>query len=79
MNTGENHPKDRPVEECLETAQKLWAAGGVTFQKFTCSTCGQRLTMDEPNVFFAEGTCDQCGAVTDIVKQGCGYTLMFTL
>lgn len=45
------------------------------FQKFTCSGCGQRLTIDEPNVLYETGTCDKCPAVTDIRKQGCNFMI----
>jgi hypothetical protein len=31
--------------------------------------------METPNVVHKTGTCDQCGAVTDIEKQGCNYLL----
>lgn len=31
--------------------------------------------MEEPNILYKAGTCDKCGHVTDIEKQGCNYML----
>jgi hypothetical protein len=31
--------------------------------------------METPNVFHKTGSCDQCGHITDIEKQGCNYLL----
>jgi hypothetical protein len=52
--------------------------GWTVYQKFTCENCGQRLTIHEPNVFYAAGTCDKCNHVTDIAKNGCNYLLSST-
>ena len=62
-----------PLEECEEAALKLIANGATVHQKFTCAGCGARLTMPTPNVFFTEGDCDKCEAITDIAKDGCNY------
>jgi DNA-directed RNA polymerase subunit RPC12/RpoP len=64
---------DRACQKALD-----YIRGGATaYQKFTCSKCGARLTMEEPNKFYETGTCDQCGHLTDIRKQGCGFLLHF--
>ena len=68
--------EDYPLEEILQAVAKLADEGWDVYQKFTCSGCGQRLTIDEANTFYAESTCDRCDAVTDIRKQGCNYLLI---
>lgn len=67
--------KDHPFGVILAAAKKHAEAGRLCYQKFSCSKCGQRLTMETPNVFHRTGSCDQCGHITDIEKQGCNYLL----
>jgi predicted RNA-binding Zn-ribbon protein involved in translation (DUF1610 family) len=62
-----------PFDEAAVSASELIAAGALIFQKFTCGSCGNRLTMGEPNKFYTQGSCDQCGHVTDIRETGCNY------
>ena len=64
---------NHPFWTVAEAAHKLVLAGADIYQKFTCAACGQRLTMGEKNKFFKTGTCDKCGAVTDIEAAGCNY------
>ncbi len=66
---------DFPFDDIVRDAVPLAKMGHQVFQKFTCSGCGNRLTMETPNVFFEQGTCDKCDAVTDIKKSGCNYML----
>jgi hypothetical protein len=68
--------KDYPFYEVAKAADQLIAQGCAVYQKFTCSGCGARLSMDEPNVFHKMGTCDKCPAVTNIEKQGCNYMVV---
>jgi hypothetical protein len=68
--------KNYPFDEIVAAASKLSAAGAQVFQKYTCSGCGSRLTIDEPNKFHTTGSCDKCSAVTDIRKDGCNYMLV---
>lgn len=68
---------NHPLYEVAAEAEKIIAKGGQVFQKFTCSGCGERLAMDEPNVFYKTGTCDKCGALTDIEATGCNYLVVF--
>ncbi|MET3969143.1 hypothetical protein [Bradyrhizobium sp. S3.9.1] len=68
--------KDFPFTEVVEQASKYIEAGHVVHQKFTCHRCGSRQTMDVPNKFFLAGKCEECGAVTDIVRRGCNYVLV---
>jgi len=62
---------DIPLELALERAEWWIDRGFVVHQKFTCENCGNRLTIEEPNKFFAKGSCDKCGYVTEIKK--CGF------
>jgi ribosomal protein L40E len=64
---------DYPFDEAEEGAKKWMADGFEIHQKFTCVKCGARLTIEEPNVFYTSGSCDKCGAVTDIRARGCNY------
>lgn len=71
-----NETLDHPFDEVAASADEYIKKGGQVFQKFTCSSCGNRLTMDVPNVFYKTGTCDECGTVTDIEAQGCNYLVV---
>lgn len=66
-------PLDYPIEECAKTAESLIADGATIYQKWTCLGCGERKTMVEPDVFFTQGKCEECGHVTDLTKTGCNY------
>ena len=72
---------DHPWEQIVETVQRLIKDDPRVrlYQKFTCAGCGERLGIDEPNVFYEQGTCDRCDAVTDIKRQGCNYMAMWSL
>lgn len=45
--------------------------------KFTCPECGERCTLQEPNVLYENGECCSCGAVSPI--QYGGFTLHMIL
>lgn len=64
---------DFPFETVVRKAYAITDMGHDVYQKFTCARCRRRLTMATPNVFHETGTCDNCGAVTDIRRQGCNY------
>jgi PHP family Zn ribbon phosphoesterase len=68
-------PTDHPFKTVCEAVRLHAEKGRLCYQKFSCSKCGQRLTMETPNVFHKTGSCDQCGHITDIEKQGCNYLL----
>ena len=70
--------KNFPFAEVTAKAEEIINArpGTKVYQKFSCDMCGQRLTIDEPNVFHKRGTCDQCGWMTDIEKRGCNYAVV---
>jgi hypothetical protein len=75
----QNAPKDFPFYEIAAAVKKHAAAGDECYQKFTCAKCGQRLTMDIPNIIYETGTCDRCGHLTDIKSQGCNFLLSRSL
>jgi len=64
---------DYPLDQIAREVTKHLKAGLTFYQKFTCSHCGQRLTVEEKNRLFTEGTCDQCGKTTQITH--CNYLL----
>ena len=75
----DDRPRDYPFEEMCAQAQAKIKQGMLVYQKFTCSGCGARLMIEEPNKFYEEADCAQCKALTDIKKQGCNYSMVMTL
>lgn len=74
-NTQNNdHPFWLVVKNCMS----LVKSGAVIYQKFTCAGCGARLGMEAPNKIYTHGDCDACGAVTNILMQGCNYMVAFS-
>lgn len=69
-------PMDHPLTEIEPAVRHHASLGRKCYQKFTCANCGQRLTMEEPNVLYTTGHCDKCGHITDIEKAGCNYLLV---
>jgi hypothetical protein len=70
---------DHSIEQMAEEAEKLIQRGATVYQRFTCSKCHSRQTMDKPNTFYTEGVCEECKHTTDIKKVGCGYTLVLSV
>jgi hypothetical protein len=68
--------KDFPFYEVVKNAQEQMLRGFLVFQKFTCQGCGTRQTMETPNTFYMEGTCEECHHITNIVKAGCNFLLV---
>ena len=68
---------DYPIEDILEAFKELTAKGDTLFQKWTCAGCGSRQTMEQPNLVFAHGTCEECGDITEI--KACNYLLIRNL
>lgn len=69
-------PHNHPFNEIATRFAELVDSGAELHQKFTCTGCGQRLTIDTPNLMFTEGDCDKCGTVTNIVETGCNYLMI---
>lgn len=67
---------DYPFYEICNSVQEQIILGHECYQKFTCAKCGNRLTIEIPNVMYASGSCDKCGHITNIEKQGCNYCLV---
>lgn len=65
---------DYPLLDMAAEAAKHIDQGSTVWQKWTCGHCGSRQTMENPNVFYKSGHCEECGQVTTIEK--CGYTLL---
>jgi hypothetical protein len=76
MNDDDDRIVDFPWDEVVMEAERLTRAGFQVYQKFTCSGCGQRLTIETPNRFYETGSCDKCDVITDIKKQGCNFLLV---
>ena len=70
---------DFPFETIVEAVGKHADKGEDCYQKFSCSKCGSRQTMDEPNVLYTHGKCEECGHITDITVTGCNYMLHINL
>lgn len=68
---------DIPLLECAERAQAQIMRGATVHQKWNCSHCGTRQTMERPNAFFTQGICEECGKLTDILE--CGFSAMWSL
>jgi len=64
-----------PIQECTKRAKELMKNGATVFVKFTCGYCGSRQTFGEPNIFYIEGICEECGKITKITH--CGLMAMF--
>ena len=69
---------DLPFYKIAEQAEQLIEAGASIYFKFTCQHCGARQTFDEVNKLFTSGSCEECGEVTSLVENGCGYMVVFS-
>ena len=78
MANPNTNPNDWPFDEVAEAAAKLVKEGHTIWQKWSCRACGSRQTMAVPNKLFVKGKCEACGALTNIKKRGCNYTLLST-
>lgn len=66
--------------EVAQEAERHIAQGNIVFQKWTCSFCGERISMSIPNRFFKKGKHEDCkidaNSDTDLIQQGCNYLLV---
>lgn len=69
--------KLHPFYECAKEAEQRMKDGADVYQQFNCAGCGMKQTMGDANVFHMLGTCEECGHITDIEKDGCNYMLTF--
>ena len=63
-------------DECAREAEARMQQGFDVFQQFNCAHCGEKQTIDTPNVFHTHGHCEECGKLTDIKSMGCNYMLV---
>lgn len=66
---------DVPIEKLVPDLIQHALNGRAFYLKFTCSSCGERLMIEEVNTVYYEGVCDKCKSVTDLTVQGAGYAL----
>ena len=67
---------DYPLGEAAAQADALIRRGATVWQKWSCSHCGARQTMPDPNAFYLSGTCEECGQLTQI--RECNYMTLMT-
>lgn len=65
-----------PLDECARAAERHMQKGFEVFQQFNCAHCGAKQTVATPNRFYISGSCEECGKLTDIIKDGCNYLLV---
>ena len=65
--------KLHPWNEVVPQAREHMDRGFKVFQQFNCWYCGAKQTMENPNIFYERGKCEECGHETDIVRDGCNY------
>lgn len=58
------------MDSWFSIAERWDARGAHVHQKFTCGRCNERLTIIEPNIFYIEGSCSDCGFVTGVKLAG---------
>ena len=70
-----NGPIPDHIRTHMEKAEGVIERGGEVYWKFTCRNCRSRQTFDEPNALFLSGTCEACGAVTEVFSADadCGF------
>lgn len=71
---------DIPFEEVLLKAYRVLEANPEArlYQKFTCIRCLSRQMMETPNRFYRTGRCEECGHITNIEQNGCGFLAHFS-
>jgi hypothetical protein len=67
---------NHPFYEVAAQADLQISLGHLVFQKFTCAYCGARQGIEEPNKFYKTATCEECGKLTNIEKDGCNFMLL---
>lgn len=68
-----------PFDDCAAAAafELMTEHGAIIRQQFNCAVCGVKQTMAEENKFFTRGICEECGAETDIKRDGCNYMVIY--
>ena len=68
-----NPVKDHPFVEIALAVEDHASNGFFCYQKWSCEHCQSRQMMPNANVLYKTGKCQECGKITDIVKNGCNY------
>lgn len=71
--------KLHPFADTALKASQMMERGAIIHQQFNCEHCGIKQTMAEPDKFFEQGECEECGKVTDLKKNGCNFMARFDL
>lgn len=69
-------PRDKPFGAVLHDVTDLALKGAELYQTWTCRACATKQSIAEPNSFYTHGKCERCGAITDMLSNGCGYDLI---
>jgi hypothetical protein len=67
---------DHHIDEVVPNANRMIEAGADVYFKFTCENCRARQMFDEPNALFRQGSCEECGHVTDLRRRGCNFMVV---
>lgn len=71
-------PHDHPFEDVAKRAEQAIASGATVYFKWTCQRCGTRQTFEDANVLYREGSCEECGAITNLEEHGCNFVLVMS-
>lgn len=63
-----------PFDHAVAKVARLLDSGFHIQQQFTCTSCRNRNTVEQRDTLFTLGVCAKCGEVTDLKKNGCGFT-----
>ena len=70
--------KVHPWDECVDALMdKIHTPGTHFLQQFNCAGCGAKQTIDDLDVLYETGKCEECGHITNIKQDGMNYMLMF--
>lgn len=62
-----------PFNEVVTNAEAQMNKGAAVYQQWLCAHCGAKQTMSDRDKFYTSGKCEECGKVTDIVRDGCNF------
>jgi hypothetical protein len=64
---------DLPIDTIAKLGAEQIDKGFTLWQKWSCTHCGSRQTMEEPNILYRSGECQACGRISPIVV--CGFMI----
>lgn len=67
-----------PWQDVLTNADAHIRNGFTVYQQFNCAYCGAKQTIDTPNTFHRQATCEECGKLTDIERNGHNFMAHIT-